>query len=224
MSGKMKWKIAVDILMTLALLVLMSYGMAGEAVHEWTGMGMFVLFILHHILNRSWTANLGKGRYTSFRILQTILALLILVCMLGSMVSGILLSRYVFAFLHISGFAAAARTVHMLGAYWGFVLMSLHLGLHWNMVVNMAGKKGTPSAVRTWTARILALAVAAYGIWAFVKRGIRTYMLLQVHFVFLDYAEPLALFILDYMAIMGFFVFAGYYAGKALRRAGSRKK
>ena len=39
MSGKMKWKIAVDILMTLALLVLMSYGMAGEAVHEWTGMG-----------------------------------------------------------------------------------------------------------------------------------------------------------------------------------------
>ena len=69
MSGKMKWKIAVDILMTLALLVLMSYGMAGEAVHEWTGMGMFVLFILHHILNRSWTANLGKGRYTSFRIL-----------------------------------------------------------------------------------------------------------------------------------------------------------
>ena len=34
-------------------------------------------------------------------------------------------------------------------------------------------------------------------------------MLMQVHFVFFDYEEPVAFFILDYMAAMGLFVFAG---------------
>ena len=101
MNGKQKAKIAVDVLMTLALLFLMPYELIGEAVHEWIGAGMFLLFILHHILNRKWTGNLTKSRYTPHRILQTLLAVLVLICILGSMISGIILSRYVFAFLDI---------------------------------------------------------------------------------------------------------------------------
>lgn len=38
--------------MTVALLLLMAYGLVGEAAHEWIGMGMFALFVAHHILNR----------------------------------------------------------------------------------------------------------------------------------------------------------------------------
>ena len=34
--------------MTLCLMLLMSYSLIGEQAHEWIGMGMFVLFILHH--------------------------------------------------------------------------------------------------------------------------------------------------------------------------------
>ena len=56
------------------------------------------------------------------------------------MVSGILLSRTVFSFLGIRGGQAAARIVHMLCAYWGFVFLSLHLGLHWRVIMGMAGK------------------------------------------------------------------------------------
>lgn len=37
--------------MTLCLMLLMSYSLIGEQAHEWIGMGMFVLFILHHWLN-----------------------------------------------------------------------------------------------------------------------------------------------------------------------------
>jgi len=47
-------KRAVDLLMTAALLLLMSYSLIGEAAHEWIGMGMFLLFIAHLILNRKW--------------------------------------------------------------------------------------------------------------------------------------------------------------------------
>lgn len=32
-----------------------------------------------------------------------------------------------------------ARNVHMVCAYWGLVLIALHLGLHWSMMLGMAG-------------------------------------------------------------------------------------
>ncbi len=51
MKPKMIVKIGVDIGMIIALLCLMSYEMVGQAAHEWLGIGMFVLFIFHHLLN-----------------------------------------------------------------------------------------------------------------------------------------------------------------------------
>ena len=52
----------------------MPYEMAGETAHEWIGMAIFILFILHHLMNRRWTGNIRKGRYTPVRIIQTVLA------------------------------------------------------------------------------------------------------------------------------------------------------
>ena len=103
MNGKQKKRMAVDVLMTAALLLLMPYGMVGETAHEWIGAGMLVLFILHHVLNRKWLGGMRKGKYTPVRILQTVLAAAVLVCMIGSMFSGIVLSRHVFSFLRIRG-------------------------------------------------------------------------------------------------------------------------
>lgn len=215
MNAKMKAKLLTDVWMTGILLFLMPYELVGRVAHEWLGTGLLVLFILHHILNGRWIGNLHKGKYTLFRILQTVLAVLVLVFMLGSMVSGIILSRYVFSFLNISGMAALSRSMHMTCAYWGFVCMSLHLGIHWGMAVRMAGKLfKRPSAVRKWTACILAVLVAGYGVSAFIKREIGKYMLMQIPFVFFNFEEPVIFFILDYTAAMGLFVFIGYYLCK----------
>lgn len=87
--------------MSLAMLLLMEYGLIGEKLHEWIGMAMFALFITHHILNRRWLCSITKGRYTLQRIVQTVTAVLILLCISGSMFSGIVISRYVFDFLKI---------------------------------------------------------------------------------------------------------------------------
>lgn len=216
---KQSVKIIVDVIMTVILMLLMAFELIGRTAHEWLGVGMFVMFVSHHILNRKWTSHLLKGKYTPIRIFQTLLAVLVLVCILCSMVSGIVLSRYVFSFLPIEGGRNWARTLHMIGAYWGFVFMSLHLGIHWNMMMGMAGKAaGNPSALRTWILRILGAAVAAYGVYAFVERGIGGYMSLQNMFVFFDFEEPLILFYIDYIAVMGLFVWIGHYLAKILRR------
>ncbi len=230
MKPKQILKIAVDLLMTASLLLLMAYSLVygsdptvGEAVHEWLGVGMFVLFVLHHILNRKWCKGILRGRYTSYRVLQTVLVALVLLSMCGSMISGILLSRTVFSFLGIRSGQMTARTVHMLSAYWGFVFMSLHLGLHWSGIMGMARKlTKKPSEFRKWTLRGMAALVAAYGAYAFVKRDFGSYMLLRVHFVFFDFDAPLALFLLDYVAIMGLFVFWGDFLAAMFVQRGKR--
>ena len=97
----------VDLLMTVVLVLLMAYFLTDQEIHEWLGAGMLVLFIAHHILNRKWLKALNRGKYTPFRVLQTALVLLVLLCMLGSMLSGIWMSRYVFDFLPTQGLSSA---------------------------------------------------------------------------------------------------------------------
>lgn len=218
MKPKMMARICVDIGMTIALLLLMPYELVGRAAHEWIGIGIFILFIVHHVLNRKWSQNARKGKYTPLRIWQTILVILVLASMMGSMVSGVILSRDALSFLPIRGGRSFGRNLHMLASYWGFVLISLHLGLHWSMMMGMAKKAvKKPSAVSTWMLRVLALAIAGYGVIAFVKREIGSYMLLKIAFVFFDFEEPLIFFLLDYVAVMGLFVFIGHYLAEILK-------
>ena len=218
MNKKQILRVSVDIAMTVLLILLMSYSLVGEAAHEWLGVAMFMLFVLHHVLNRSWYRSIFKEGYTPYRITQTIFVILVFITMCGSMISGVILSRTVFSFLRIRGGQAAARTVHMLCAYWGFVFMSLHLGLHWSVMLHMVGrlyKKKSP--VRSWIVRIIGWLIAVYGVYAFWKRDIIDYMLMRYHFVFFDSRESLILYWLDYIAIMSLFVCAGYYLAYVVR-------
>ena len=45
-------------------------------------------------------------------------------------------------------------------------------------------------------------------------------MLLRSHFVFFDYEEPLVFFYLDYIAVMGLFIWIGNYVCVGLRMIG----
>ena len=218
-------KMIVDGMMTLGLLFLMGYQLWGESAHEWAGAGMLLLFLAHNFLNRSWYRNLFRGRFTPMRLVQIGVNMLLLTAMLAQMYSGIVMSRHVFAFLPIDGGMAAARRLHILGAYWGFVLMSVHLGLHWNMFLNMAGRRGEGMFPRlSRPALFLAgLAIAVYGLSVFIRRDFPVYMFLRTEFVFLDYDEPVWLFYLDDICLMGFWVFLAHYVSKGLRKVSAHR-
>lgn len=160
-------KIVLDLLMTALLLVLMIYPVTGQLAHEWAGAGMLLLFIAHHALNSRWYRGLGKGRYNSLRIVQTGIDVLLLADMLALMVSGMRMSRYVFPFLPGFGSIALARRLHLLASYWGFVLMSVHLGLHWSMVTGMLRRMtDKPSDGQTAIARCVGLMIGLYGAYS----------------------------------------------------------
>ena len=129
-------RMTVDISMTIFSLVLMGghYFFPWTGVHEVLGAALFVLRGVHVVLNRRWYASLAKGAYRPFRIMQAVVNCGILECALFLMISGIMISQHVFAFLGISGGANFARKAHMLASHWYFLFMSLHFGLHAVMI------------------------------------------------------------------------------------------
>lgn len=246
---KTKVKMLVDIFMTVLLFFLMARQLTGDTAHEWLGAGMFLLWIVHHILNRHWFSHLFQGKYTPVRTTQTVINVALLLAMLGQMVSGIILSRNVFVFLPISGGIAMARSLHVFCGFWCFVLMSLHLGLHWNMMLGRmrkaiggagaSGAGGNPeeavdagrrqttaqnSRRKTRLPRIGAAAVALYGLYAFVKNQFILYMFRLSSFVFFDFERPVVLYVTEYLAIMGLFIWIAYYGVKGLQKLSGRRK
>lgn len=112
----------------------------------------------------------------------------------------------------------------MLSAYWGFAIISLHLGFQWIVVVGMAKKLvARPSNFCEYILRSVSLLIAGYGVYAFFKRDIGSYLILANQFAFFDFKEPFLWFLLDYMACMGTFISIGHY-GSALFRNTKKAK
>ena len=221
MKPKAIFKIVIDALMSLGLLFLMGYQFWGDVAHEWAGAGMFLLFIAHHILNGNWYKNLLHGKVSPSRIFQLVVDLLVFLAMIGLMVSGIMLSNHVFNFFNIDGGMSFARLLHMSASHWGFVLMALHLGMHWRMFMGIAKKVlklKQPSHVRKILLPILGVGIAIYGLIVFIRRDLLTYMLVRTQFVFLNFSESIPLFYLDYLAMIGAFIFLAYYLSALLRK------
>lgn len=92
MKPELILRISADLAMIVLLLLLMTYDLIGQAAHEWLGIAMFLLFILHHVLNRRWLKSVFRGKYTPMRVLQTVTAFLVLRNYLSA--SAVLLSAY----------------------------------------------------------------------------------------------------------------------------------
>lgn len=235
MKLQMKIKIGLDVLMTGLLLALMVYQITGQVLHEWFGASMCVLFLAHNVLNAGWYKGLFWGKYTVLRAVQTAVNFSILVIMLCLGYSGMVMSRHVFAVLPVNGPMATARIMHLAASYWGFVLMSVHLGMHWGMILGMlrrlwrkkedAGRtesapKGTAgSPALAWLLRLAAAAAAGYGAYCFYKADIFSYMFLKAQFVFFDFEKGAVSVFAEYAAMMAFWVFVGFYGAKGLRKA-----
>lgn len=214
-------------MMTAALYACMAYMLVGEEAHEWIGSGLALLFVMHNALNRKWYAALLTGRYTPLRAFQTAVNLLCLASMAAAAVSGAAMSRYLYDIPFLSGGASLARTVHMLAAYWGYCFISLHLGLHWSMMLGMMKNAAAPQRAPRWITPLLRTAGAAaalLGAHALMRHNLLDYMFLRNQFVFFDTERPLCLFFLDYAAIMALWAWLAHYARLALIKVSARKK
>lgn len=207
-------KITIDVAMVILFLMLMGYHLFENVQHEWMGASAFILFLTHNGLNWKWYKNLFKGRYGAVRILQTAVNGLLWVAMICTIASAFMLSRDVFYAWGMMN-AGVGRRLHMVATVWTFLLLSFHLGLHWQMFIGMAKKAVKPSpeaaVILKWVFRAIALIVCFFGCVAFYRRELWNHMFLLVEFMFMEEEAPI-LFFVDYLAILGLFAYVGHYA------------
>lgn len=208
--------ITVDAVMFVLFLLLMEFHLLPRATHEWLGLSVFVLFLAHNALNCKWYAVLFKGRYTAMRIVQTVVTFLLWAAMICCIVSAVLISGTVFAWMNVSG-AMAGRSLHMIATSWTFMLMSAHLGLHGAMFVGMAKriKISAPAAtIITWILRIVVLGIGIYGAVVFAQRAFYEELFLLTEFKQFNYDISAFAYFLQTAALSVLFVSATYYLKK----------
>jgi cytochrome b561 len=155
------------------MLVEMAYNFTRNMVHELIGISLFTLFIIYNILNRRWYQTIFRGKMNVRRILNITVNLLLLVAMVIVMISAIPISRIIFTFLQIHNSGLIARQIHTLAAYWGLILMAIHIGMHWGMIIGgvrkMIGISGR-SRVRTIVLQFFAVLIVVNGVQASFSR------------------------------------------------------
>ena len=218
MTKTQRLRMTIDITMTILSIILMggNYLFPADLVHEILGVALFVLWGLHIALNRRWYGAIFRGNYNPYRVMQTIINCCILICTIFLMISGIILSNHVFTFLGIESGLGFARTAHLLASHWYFLFMSLHIGMHVQMIAGKmkVPRKGFPSIIM----RTIFILISLYGIYAFIIRGIWRYLILQQKFFFLDFERGYFLFALDYISIIILFATVIHYINKLLQK------
>ena len=151
-------KRSVDAVMYVLFLILMGQCVLRGAVHEWLGIAVGALFILHNALNYRWYKALFKGKYTALRTVQTAVNFLLILAVLGCAVSGVLISQHIFS-VGSGSTIELGRHLHLVVTAWAFVLMTVHLGLHWS-IFTAIGKKISMSEKTRRSLRILCYVLA----------------------------------------------------------------
>jgi hypothetical protein len=218
---KKKIKICVDIALVAVLLCQMPYFLVGERIHERLGVVFLVLVLVHVALNRAAFRAMFRRFWSSpLRLVNCLTTALAGAALMALVASAPYISKHVLVFPFITGGAGLARTAHLLSAYWGFVLFSLHLGLHLEKAVRPArlgaGSRGA-SKKPAPLALIATLIVAIFGLKAFMAGDIASYLFLRQQFVFLDPDIPLWKVFADNLAMMGALAATTFWLGRFLR-------
>ena len=195
-------RVVVDVAMAVLFIVVMATALVQEVPHEYVGIALFIAVAVHIALNRRWFRALFRGRYNAVRMLQLVAVVGLLACMLGQVISSLVLSKYAFGFLPSLPGASWARRMHMLCSYWSFVFAFAHAGLQLKGFDRLVRPKGSesPSSL-VWLGRIVVMMISCYGIYAFVQMRMGMYLLGLAQFAFVDFATPLVLTCMRYTAI-----------------------
>lgn len=210
----------IDLCMIVVLPLLMAYELIGRSTHEWLGVTMLALVIVHQIINRAWYQSLFKGRYSALRIVTVMMDLTLILLMILQAISGISMARHLPDAVPALLRRSVARSIHMTCAYWCFTFMCVHAGFHMNALTARMKQRFSPVAFSML--RIAVWLAALYGMYAFVKRQLPGYMFMQIQFAFFDYEEPLICFFADYLAVMALFLLLGHLLGGVLRKGKRR--
>ena len=201
-----------------SLLALMAYARLGEEVHEILGTSMLLFMFVHLWHNKTCLANIFHGKSPRARIFHSICALLLILILCLQGISGIVVSKHLFAFMQIPG-SAFARAIHLCLAYWCFVLIAIHMGLKATRFIKLLT---TYFRERMYLVILIYLSIAFYGFLVFTRSDILDYMLLNKAFMSYNSDEPMIVFFLEHIALGIFFITFGMIINKMSKYLSSK--
>ena len=207
-------RLALDFIAVGLLLAALAYWWLDNRTHEIIGTAMFLLVIVHNVFNRWWYGTIRKGHRAPRGLMTTVLNLSLLAVMLTLLVTSLMISRDVFGFLALDG-GFTVREIHKLASYWAMIIVSIHLGLHWSMVMGaVRGALGVAKGNRgrTLALRMIAAAIVAYGVDSSFEMTIGSKLVLHPTLDMWDFGESTMGFFAHYAAIVGLYAVLAHYA------------
>ncbi len=193
--------------------------------HEVIRVMVFIPFIFHNFLNRRWYQALLRGNYNVRRILQIAINLLFLVTMFLMMISAVLISNHLFAFIPTNN-DMILRQIHVQTAYWGFIIMAIHVGFSWEIVLHsvrrMIGITGI-SRTRTLALRILVVLIVVYGVHFSFEGEMGSKLFIYNPFGWFSDDSTIR-FLIEHLSIMGIYICGTHYTLKFIQKQEKRAK
>lgn len=219
----MKKRMCLDILMLILFLVVMDRHYTQNTIHEIISISWLLLFAIHMKFNLGWFKGLVKGTWNTFRMSVAIVDSIILLSFIGSMVTGILISKFLFSGYFSSELVNSlyAHQLHHMFPRVLMISMGIHLGLHWHVwwhkLKNIIGITKESGVYRIICYGIL-IAIICMGIYAsFTYRvGDRILMVSMKQFNRTVNTDILP-FAMWHASIIGLYAIIGYYFHRWLR-------
>ena len=177
---------------------------------------MFVLLIAHNVFNRRWYGTIPRISLEPRSLFNFGVTSALLSVMLVLLATSVLISETLSEFLPSSaGFGA--RQIHTLAAYWALIIVAIHLGLRWPMLMGVARNVfgiSTPNTARTLALRTVTAAIALYGIGSRFELGLGAKLSMQMTLDWWDFEEAVIGFFVHCAAIAGLVIAVTYYGMK----------
>lgn len=207
--------------LTAGLLLLgFAYWWLGNVIHEVAGTAMFLLLIAHNVFNRRWWGGIPRTRREPRSLFNVGVTFVLLGAMLALLVTSVLISNALSPFLPPWG-GFTVRQIHTLAAYWVLIIVAIHLGLRWPMLMGVARNLfgiRTPSGLRTLALRVVALGIALHGVWSCTVLGLGGKLSMQMTLDWWNFEESVAGFFAHCAAIVGLVMVVTYYGLKLVQR------
>jgi hypothetical protein len=226
MNSVLLLRLAFDFTAASLLLIGLAYWWLGNAVHELAGTAMFLLLLVHNVFNRRWYGNVPKTPREPRGLFNVGVTFVLLIGMAALLVTSVLISNTLSGFIPSFG-GFTARQTHVLAGYWVLVIVAIHLGLRWPLLMGVARKLfgiAQPSAARTFVLRVLAAAIMIHGIWSSFALGVGTKLTMQTTLDWWSFEDAVVGFFVHCLAIVGLYIVLTYYAMKWAQHLSNRAR
>lgn len=176
MNKKNIIKYILDIFLGLGFVLLLDKMALGMKLHEIIGLTMGGAVLIHLVLNYKWITGITKKLFSkslSNRVrLRYILNLLLFICITLIILSGVLISKTILT--NISSQNRIWKSIHIGASNITLGLIGIHIGLHWNWIMNMSKKIfkfKLPNKLSNVISSVLVVVILAFGCYNIHSEG-----------------------------------------------------